>query len=446
MNRANNAHIILEVIYLKSVWSMSRQGSEAKQLDGNITTDVLIIGAGMAGILCAYFLKERGIDYVLVDGGRAGDGITCNTTAKITAQHSFIYQEIVKSYGVAKAEMYLKANMEALDKYLELGQKVDCNMEKADSYVYSSDMHKVDNEIKALLRIGYKTKFIEKVPLPVTAAGAVGFEGQAHFNPLMFIDGIKGELNLYENTYVKELDGRRAITDKGVISAAKIIIATHFPFINRHGFYFMKMYQHRSYVVAIKPDYNIDAMYVDENDKGMSFRQYEDMLFVGGGGHKTGKHGGGWQELRQFIKRNYPDSQEVCHWAAQDCMTLDKIPYIGEYSSGTAGLYVATGFNKWGMTSSMVSAMILADMIEGKENDYAKVFDPSRSMLKPQILANLGSTVKNLITPTSPRCTHLGCALKWNKPERTWDCPCHGSRYDENGNIIDNPAMRNLKK
>ena len=186
-------------------------------------------------------------------------------------------------------------------------------------------------------------------------------------------------------------------------------------------------------------------MYLDEAQTGMSFRNYENLLLVGGGGHRTGKKGGGWQELRDFARRYYPQAEEKYYWATQDCMSLDGVPYIGPYSASTTDLYVATGFNKWGMTTSMVSAMILSDLVQGKENPYQEVFSPSRSILHPQLAVNGFEAAVSLLTPTTKRCPHLGCALKWNAMEHTWDCPCHGSRFTEDGKLIDNPATGNLK-
>ena len=187
-------------------------------------------------------------------------------------------------------------------------------------------------------------------------------------------------------------------------------------------------------------------MYLDEAQAGMSFRNYNDLLLIGGGDHRTGKKGGGWQELREFAHRHYPQAKEQYHWATQDCMSLDGVPYIGPYSASTRDLYVATGFNKWGMTTSMVSAMILSDLVQGKKNPYAEVFSPSRSILHPQLAVNGFEAVVNLLTPTAKRCPHLGCALKWNPIEHTWDCPCHGSRFTEDGKLIDNPATDHLKR
>ena len=185
-------------------------------------------------------------------------------------------------------------------------------------------------------------------------------------------------------------------------------------------------------------------MYVDEAQTGMSFRNYQNLLLIGGGDHRTGKKGGNWQELTAFASRHYPRAREVYRWAAQDCMTLDAVPYIGQYSKNTPNLYVATGFNKWGMTSAMVSAMILTDCILDRQTPYAEVFSPSRSILHPQLAANAFEATVNLLTISKKRCPHLGCALKWNEQERSWDCPCHGSRFTEDGVLLDNPATGNL--
>lgn len=183
---------------------------------------------------------------------------------------------------------------------------------------------------------------------------------------------------------------------------------------------------------------------MDESRTGMSFRNYNNLLFIGGSGERTGKIGGNWTELRSFAKEHYPNAKERYFWAAQDCMSLDDIPYIGSYSRSTTDFYVASGFNKWGITGAMVSAIILSDMIAGKSRDYADVFSPSRSIIKPQLFVNGYEAVKNLLTISEKRCPHLGCTLKWNSVEHSWDCPCHGSRFAENGKVLDNPANRNL--
>lgn len=431
---------------MKSVWQETVNLPKFPPQNGDIHTDVLIIGGGMAGILTAYFLHQNGIKYLLVEKGRICSGTTQNTTAKITFQHGLIYQKILKNNGLEAAQKYLEINKRALKKYEELCQNTDCDYERKDNFVYSLDnRRKLENEMNALSKIGYNAEFCEKTLIPLKTVGAVKFPAQAQFNPLKFISLTADGLNIYENTFVRELTKNSAVTDYGKIYSKKIIATTHFPFINKHGSYFLKLYQHRSYVIALENAQYIDGMYVDENRKGNSFRNYKNLLLLGGGGHRTGKNGGNYNELRIFAKRFYPYADEKFCWAAQDCMSLDGIPYIGQYSKNTPDFYVAGGFNKWGMTGSMVSAMIISDMLISGTNDFADIFNPSRSILKPQLLVNGFEATKNLITISDKRCPHLGCALKWNDVEHSWDCQCHGSRFTENGKVLDNPANGDLK-
>ena len=239
--------------------------------------------------------------------------------------------------------------------------------------------------------------------------------------------------------------GNTAITEKGKIKAKRVVVATHFPFINKHGKYFLKLYQHRSYVLALRGAADLNGMYVDEDNKGLSFRNFGDLLLLGGGGHRTGKNGGGYSELRQKARLYYPNAKEITAWATQDCISLDKMPYVGKYSNGVGEVYVASGFNKWGMTGAMCSAQLLADMLTGKRNEFEEVFNPERGILTPQLICNGFESVVNLLTPTTPRCPHLGCALKWNPQERSWDCSCHGSRFDSNGEWLNGPATDGIE-
>lgn len=424
----------------KSVWTAETKLPRFESLKGEVKTDVLIIGGGLCGILCAYFLDKAGVDYVLVEGNRIGGGITKNTTGKITVQHGLIYDKLIRKVGIEKAGQYLLANLWALHEYERMCRGIDCDFEHKKAYTYTlTDPNKIEREAEAAVRLGYKAEFVGDLPLPFKTGGAVCFDRQAQFNPLKFIAAISKDLNIYENTFIRDIGRFFAISENGKIRAEKIISATHFPFINKHGSYFLKLYQNRSYVAAFKGAPNFDGMYIDQSGKGLSFRNYKDLLIVGGGAHRTGKKGG-WEHIESFRDEYYPRSEISYRWAAQDCMSLDGIPYIGRYSKRTPDLYVASGFNKWGMTGSMAAAKILADMVMGRENEFAQVFSPHRSILKPQLLVNGFEATVNLLTPTTKRCPHLGCALKWNKAEHTWDCPCHGSRFEPEGKLIDNPA------
>lgn len=429
-----------------SIWEHQDRPKHFSPLTKNITTDTLIVGGGMAGILCAYMLCERGVNCVLLEQKEICSGVTGNTTAKITFQHGLIYNDLVNKFGHAVAQSYLDAHKNALEEYTNLCRNIDCDFEKKDSFVYAlSDGAKIKKEVLALKGLGVDAELCKSADLPFKVAGAIRVKGQAQFHPLKFAYHIAKDLPIYENTKAREFLPGKVKTDNAEISYKKLIIATHFPILNKHGGYFIKMHQHRSYVLALSGAQNVDALYVDEDDKGLSFRPYGDLLLLGGGSHRTGKQGGGYRELEEFAMRHYPQAKIVGKWATQDCMTLDSIPYIGQYSKSTPNIYVATGFNKWGMTSSMVAANLLADLVCGKENELADVFSPSRSIFHPQLAVNIFESMVGILTPTVPRCPHLGCALKYNRQEHSWDCPCHGSRFSEEGKLLNNPATDDKK-
>ena len=416
-------------------------------LSGARRTDVLIIGGGMAGLLCAHELRRAGVDCLLIEADRIGRGITAGTTAKITSQHGLIYTKLVKKYGPEIARGYWSANQQALARYRELGAEIPCDFQIRDNYIYTlEDTSALDRELEALHAAGIPAELVHKLPLPIPTAGAVCFRDQAQFHPLKFAAGIAGALNIREKTRACKIEKGKVWTDRGCIRVEKVIVATHFPIWNRWGLYFMKQYQSRSYVLALEGAGKPEGMYLDGSGQGLSFRSQGDTLLLGGGSHRTGRESQGWAPLEAFAREYYPRSRELARWAAQDCMTLDGMPYFGQYSPRAPWLYVATGFNKWGMTGSMAAALVLRDLVLGKRNPYARIFDPARSMLHPQLGINALESTVHLLKPTVPRCPHLGCALEWNPQEHSWDCPCHGSRFSEEGKLLDNPAVRNMKR
>lgn len=476
---------------MKSVWSESCKFRKREALNKDIKTDVLVIGAGIAGVLTAYMLKQKGRDVVLIDAAEIASGNTKNTTAKITSQHDLIYSKLIAEFGEEKARQYAKANELAIKKYKEIieDKRIECDFEEKPAYVYSlNEVDVLKEEAKVAKNLGIDAEFVQEVNLPFKIKGAVKFNNQAQFNPLKFLKGISNELVIYENTRALEIKENLVVTSGGNITANNIVVATHYPIMNAPGYYFMKMHQERSYVLALENTSEIDGMYIDLNKEGYSFRTYNNLLLLGGISHRTGENeeGGSYDELRKVAKRLYPKAKEKYYWSAQDCMTIDGIPYIGRYSSETPNIYVATGFNKWGMTSSMVSAMIISDMILEKENDFSEIFSPRRFDLSLSInnIANdLIETAKNFIAQkvyipsseiehiknghggiieyngekvgvyknkegkeffVSTKCTHLGCQLSWNSDELTWDCPCHGSRFDYKGRLIGSPATKDL--
>lgn len=431
---------------LNAVWSRNVKMPRFDKLRGDTSTDVLIIGGGIAGLLCAYMLKGAGVDCVIAEAGRICSGVTQNTTAKITPLHGAVYDKMLRRFGDEIASQYYKANFEAYLQYKKMCVDIDCDFEQSDSYVYSlDDASSIEYELSALSVLGAKAEFAKKLPLPFKTAGAVKISDSAQFNPLKFLAKIAENLQIYEQTRVLETAGTTAICEGGRISAQKIVVATHFPLSNKHGAYFLKMYQNRSYVLALQNAENVGGMYIDASKKGFSFRNYGNLLLFGGGAARTGKTCG-WDDLSSAAARFYPNSHLFCRYAAQDCMTVDDLPYIGNYSKKTQNWYVITGFNKWGMTNAMAGARIITDMILGRQSEFEQVFSPSRLYVRPQLFVNAAHAIGNIVKPTAKRCPHMGCALKFNKAEQSWDCPCHGSRFSSEGKLLDTPAQGNLKK
>ena len=428
---------------MKSIWTDTGHLPYFPPLRGKTKADILVIGGGMAGLLIAWLLKQEGFDCVVAEANTIASGTTANTTAKITAQHGLLYHRLLESLGLDQAKLYLQANLQGLEQLRRLADNIDCDFQNQPHTIYSvEDSAILERELSALKQLGYPAELVTDLPLPIETAGGIRFPHQAQFHPLKFLDAIAQDLTVYENTRIRSLSGLTALADHGSISAGQIVIATHFPFPRTAGGYFAKLYQQRSYAIALENAPRVDGMYLGTPPDGLSFRMAGDRLILGGGGHRTGKDGGGWQVLEDFARVHYPDARITHRWAAQDCMSLDQIPYIGPFRSRTPGIYVATGFNKWGMTTSMAAAMLLRDQILGKPSPYSELFSPARSVLHPQLWVNLGEAVGNYLSLSPRRCPHLGCALQWNAQERSWDCACHGSRFDSQGKLLDTPAQK----
>lgn len=474
---------------MKSIWKTDVSMPEQKALSGDMDVDIAVIGAGMTGILTAYFLQQQGKQVVVLEGDRIGSGQTGNTTAKITSQHGLKYDMLIQKYGKDKARLYAKANEEAIRTYQKIieEQEINCDFQQISAFLYSThDKEALLREAKAATQLGLPASYVEKIPLPFETVGAVQFENQAQFQPLKFLQCLARQLEIYENTMVYTVKGHTIITSRGNVKANHIVFAVHYPFTILTGAYFLRQHQERSYVVAYENAPILKGMYYSIEEDGLSFRNYKNYLLIGGGKHRTGKkeQGGSYSLIRQKAKQYFPDSREIAGWSAQDCMTHDKLPFIGTYSVFRPYWYVATGFQKWGMTNAMISAMVIRDCICGVKNPYQSVFSPQRwhpIAAAGSFCADVGVSIKGLLTGyhffthareediecghggivrkglrrygcyrdeegklhrVDIRCTHMGCELLWNPEERTWDCPCHGSRFDYDGNLIDNPARR----
>ncbi len=508
---------------MSSYWIDSTKNSDINnQIDANYTADVCIIGAGMCGLSTAYYLAKNGLKVIVVDKDDIGKKTSGYTTAKITFQHNLIYDYLINSFGLDFALGYLKSNIKAISNIKKIidTENIDCDFEYQDNFVYTTyqeDLPKIHNEVKALdILSGYLknecacstdsfAQFVTDCGLPFKICGGIKVKNQAQFHPRKYMLGLAKAIQNYNgliftNSIARDVqkseNGYISYINEYSIKSKYVVLASHFPFINFPGFYFSKMYQSTSYVLGIDTGTDLfDGMYINVKQPIFSFRtaKYGDndkrLLILSGGDHKTGyapNDSSSYDILEKEAKRLYPNCKVLYRWNTRDCITLDKVPYIGDFSNLMPNMYVATGFNKWGMTSSNVAANIINDKILGKENKYEFVYNSTRmnpiknrgemkniasqviksfvtnrikipeedlSVIKNDnggIIRVNGSSVGIYKDPdgnvfaVDPTCTHLGCLLTWNNLDKTWDCPCHGSRFDYTGKNIYDPAFKDL--
>lgn len=477
----------------ESVWHSTASFKPHDKLLSNIECDVLVIGGGIAGVLTAYFLSKNNIDTVLVDAASVCSGQTHNTTAKITSQHGACYQQIEKKFSLSTARLYANANEKAIDEFDKLifDNRIDCDFVRLPSYLYSTvSQDTIEKEFNFTRKCAINAVVTTHTKLPFDVKLALRYQNQAQFNPLKFATHLTNHISIFENTRVDRVEDNIAYCDNAKIKAKKIVFATHYPIVNFPGMYFMRMHQSRSYVIALKNAPDLNAMYYCADKGGLSFRNYGDFMLLSGCSHRTGElpiHIDPYQYLSKKANEFYPQSKVCYEFSAQDTMSPDHLPYAGVYSKSRPNWYVLTGFSKWGMTNSMICTKLVTDMIVGNKNQLAQILSPSRfnlSTLKP-VLNETGHAVKGLsktalsiplesvadierggakivmyngkrcavykseegkIYAVSARCPHLGCTLSWNPAEKTWDCPCHGSRFSYTGELIDSPAQTSLNR
>ncbi len=484
---------------MESIWTKQTCLQERQQLKEDISVETAVLGGGMSGILTAYFLRKKGINAVVLEADRIGSGQTKNTTAKITLQHGAIYHKLIEKFGEEQAGMYARANMLAIEEYRKLIEEknIECGLRMAPAYLYAEreeGTELIQKEAKAAERLGIKHAVATNIELPFPIKSALKFEQQACFHPLQFLGAVAEEVTVYEHTQVigvEEEEGKQVLACKEAkVTADNIVVATHYPIFNMPGCYFLRLHQERSYVLALRNAAALDGMYYGVEEGAYSFRSAGEFLLLGGGSHRTGDNsqGGQYQKLRKVAKEYYPKAEEAAAWSAQDCMTLDGVPYIGTYAQPKPNWYVCTGFGKWGMTSSMVSAMLLSEKITGEGTSYEQIFSPQRFVLSASAKTLMEETIeaakgltKQFIVPAdfkaeevakdegkiiewkgeklgayrdekgtlflvSAKCPHLGCQLEWNPEEKSFDCPCHGSRFRYTGELIDNPAQKGIER
>lgn len=492
----------------QSYWMDSTPPTDYPTLNEDIKTDAAIVGGGITGLTTAWLLKKAGLRVVVLEADRIVQGTSGHTTAKITSQHSLIYEKIRNTLGEERTKQYADANETAIRRIEKIIEEnsIECDFYRLPAYVYTHAeeyAEKIEKEARTAESVGIKAHLVDSTPLPFQVRTAMRFDDQAQFHPRKYLLKlaemiVKEDCHIFEHTRVIDLhEGKTCsvITERGLrVSAGKVVLASHYPFYDRHGLYFSRLYPERSYVlgVRIRNDFP-EGMFITAEDPGRSLRYQlfgkDRLILVGGEHHKTG-HGENtmehYEKLRDFSQQTFDVEDIPYMWSTQDYTSADEIPYAGRLTSNRTNIYVASGFAKWGMTNSYASASIITDLITDGRSPWADVYDPSRftpgASAKNFVVENadvasnfisgkLSMAPENIdIKPgeagyvehegskagvymdrqgephyVETSCTHLGCGLRWNSAELSWDCPCHGSRFTYEGDIIDGPAHKSIK-
>lgn len=491
-----------------SYWMASTPQTGYPALDEDITVDVAIVGGGMVGITAAYLLKREGLKVAVIEADHILQGTTGHTTAKVTSQHGLIHDKIKNSMGEEKARQYADANESAIRMIAQLVKEknIDCDFTWSSAYVYTHKdeyVEQIKDEVETASRLGINASYLDEIPLPFKVKAAVRFDDQAHFHPRKYLLALAKEIPgggsyIFEQTRainIEEGSTCSVLTNRNKkVTASNIIIASHYPFYDWHGLYFTRIYPERSYALGVRINGKYPGgMYITAEDPTRSLRSqpygHSELVIVSGEHHKTGQgentlnH---YWKLIDFACETFDVQDVPYHWSTQDCMSVDDVPYVGHLTSKTPNLYVATGFRKWGMTNSTASAMILKDLIVKGDSPWEPVYNPSRTTIRASaknfivenanVAAQLvkgklqalpedidikegeGKVVevdgqragayrdeRGTLHLVDTTCTHLGCEVQWNAAEKTWDCPCHGSRYTYEGEIVEGPTLKSIK-
>jgi glycine/D-amino acid oxidase-like deaminating enzyme/nitrite reductase/ring-hydroxylating ferredoxin subunit len=491
-----------------SYWLESAPPPSFTPLASDVSTDVCVIGAGIVGITTALLLKRAGKKVILLETDRVARGTTGYTTAKVTSGHSVIYSELEKKHGRQVAADYARANEAGLAKLRELARGIDCDLETKANYVYAESPESADSikeEAEAAQKAGLAATLVTETDLPYPVAAAVRQEDQAQFHPVKYLIPLAKEIAgegsfVFDKTRATGVDEGSPCcvkAERGSVTCEDVVVATNYPILDR-GLFFPRVHPKRSYCIAgpVAEDKLVDGMYISTDEPTRSVRTIRDgdrtLLLVGGEGHNVGqeqdteKH---YRNLESWARERFGMTEITHRWSSQDGSPVDDLPYIGTLRRSADHLYVATGFKKWGMTNGTIAAVLISDLILGRENEFASLYDPHRITvgasattfveenvkvgskligdriahpqrgaaddLGPGEAAVIGTGTNQVaayrdesgtLHAVSAVCTHLGCIVNWNPAEKTWDCPCHGSRFGFDGGVIHGPAIQDLEK
>jgi glycine/D-amino acid oxidase-like deaminating enzyme/nitrite reductase/ring-hydroxylating ferredoxin subunit len=490
----------------RSLWIATAPGPAYGPLRGDLEVDVAIVGSGITGITAAGILKEAGLEVAVLDAGRIARGVTGHTTAHITEVTDHPFGKLISTFGADGARLALQSTRAAVEHIAATvrRRKLSCDFGRVAGYAYTESrrgLAALREEQEAARTLGLAAELVKDVPLPFATAGGLRFDGQAQFHVRRYLlpqvaSLPGGGCHVFEDTLALEVkDGEpcRVVTARGTITARDVLLATHAPLGNRT--IQTKVAQYRSYVLACRVAGPAPAgLFWDDEDPYHYIRSQRtsrgDVVLIGGEDHKVGQEEdteARYEALLGYARDRFDVRSVEYRWSGQTLEPVDGLPYIGR-DTGAGHVYVATGFSGTGLTFGTVSALLLSDAVRGRANPWAELYAPGR--LKPAKSA--GTFLKeNIDFPTylvgdrlkrpkgrsladvprgggrvlvvdgeriavsrddrgTPRavsavCTHMGCIVRWNGAERRWDCPCHGSRFDAAGHVLDGPASRNLE-
>ncbi|WP_242928982.1 FAD-dependent oxidoreductase [Pontibacter vulgaris] len=502
----------------RSAWMDDVVMPATQKLSENLTCDVCVVGAGIAGITTAYLLAKEGKRVIVLEAKHIGGGETGRTTAHLANALDDRFTELIKLFGIEGARKAAQSHGDAIDKIEEIIKdlKIDCDFVRVDGYLFANNREQGEDlmkELEAVQQIGWRDVVLRKeCPVPtLTGLSCLQFPNQAHFHVLKYLEAVSRAIidkggRIYTETRAERFEtgaiNTVICTDGHAVSANHLVVATNTP-VNDWVTIHTKQAPYRTYAIAAKVNAGEvpDALYWDMDDSYHYIRLLKgkaegvntehagsDLLIVGGGDHKTGqdhhpeKH---FAELERWMRLKLPMAGEVTYrWSGQVYEPVDALAFIGR-NPGDAEVYIATGDSGHGMTHGTIAGMLITDLIMGRPNLYEKLYDPGRVSLKSsgefmkenlnvaaqfkdyvtggdvddpmQVMPGTGAIMRKGMTKVavycdqdgkrhecSAICPHLGCVVSWNNVESSWDCPCHGSRFDPFGNVINGPALKNL--
>lgn len=458
-----------------ALWADTAPAAPARPaLEQDLTVDVAVLGAGVTGLSVALLCAAEGASVAVLEAGRVADGVTTYTTAKVSVLHALVYDELQRVHGAEAATAYAQANDDGLHRIVRWIDEhgIDCALRRKAAYTYVTDpgdRGAVEREVSAARAAGLPAELVTETPLPFAVAAAIRLDDQAEFDARAYGLGLaaaaeRAGARIFERTRataLRERSGPRVRTSSGHnLRARHVVVATHVPIFDR-GLYFARMVAKRSYAIAVRGASELpDGMFISAGEPTRSIRTYRDrdgadVLLVGGEGHTSGadrdttRH---HRMLEDFARQQFGAAQVTHRWSAQDPVTIDGLPYVGRLHPRAEHVLTATGYRKWGFTNATAAAEVLAARIAGREHPFARHVDPGRRPPLRSVKSLAGASAHvaahmvgdRVRAPRAPTCTHLGCKLIFNTAERSWDCPCHGSRFGTDGAVLEGPATRGL--